>query len=177
MEPISEYGDEPDPIVIDIDDDEPVTSPAIHFNRYPPFHQFPGTTRPPTATVNPLPNPAARLNQKTGANKKANKKSSSQSIVVVDLCSSDEEAEEDENMSVPMDENHDPLLKSASTTNMCVDPSYFSSTCISPNKVYAKPCVYPNIAAGDWHSNYYNVSEPRKTNFFKQMSLYKTSGQ
>lgn len=175
VEPISEYGDEPHPIIIDLEDDEPYTSSGIHLNNHSYFQRFANTSSLPTATVNPLPNPESRFFHKTGISKKVKKKtnfassiSSAQSIIVVDLCSSDEEADEDE--------NHDPLQKSAGASEMWNQPSYFNNACISPNKVWTRPCIYPNVAAGDWHSNYYNVSEPRKSNCFKQMSLYKNSG-
>lgn len=188
-------GDESNPIIIDLDDDEPSLPPPT-----PP----PPATVPTfllitnVATVSPTVRPSIQQNHSPATNSKpvtytvktGVKRSKSSStpmtttrqsidkpIIYVDLCSSDDEMPEEEQVEeievgdlssssacISSDENRDPIQKSRSSTTASTEvSSYLRNSLLTPTKVIAKPCIYPADSTSNWLANLNTDTQRRES--------------
>ncbi|XP_011497464.1 PREDICTED: uncharacterized protein LOC105361877 [Ceratosolen solmsi marchali] len=159
-------GEDPNPIVIDLETDEPSILP-------PSKAVFDRSALTTMATIASMAKKTYRKNCNRAKRSKPLKP-----IIFVDLCSSDDEMLEDEDSSpcISTDENRDPMrrAKTTSTMEVCVDPNFLCTSLLTPSKLCTKPCIYPADSTSGWLTNL-NIDGDQSRSFLKHVSIFKVA--
>jgi hypothetical protein len=158
--------EESNPIVIDLEDDEPISLP-------PSKSVFDRSALTTMATITSI----TKKNHVRKCNT-AKRSKPLKPIIFVDLCSSDDEVVEDEDDSslcISTDENRDPMQRSKTTSTMevCVDPNFLCNSLLAPSKLCNKPCIYPADSTNNWFTTLNIDDQPRS--FLKHVSIFKVT--
>ncbi|XP_003424519.1 uncharacterized protein LOC100679115 [Nasonia vitripennis] len=190
-------GDEFNPIIIDLDDDEPSLPPPTPTPPPPAIPSF-RLVITNVASVSPTVRPSIQQNDSSATHSKpatytvrtgvkrskslstpmtTTRQSINQPILYVDLCSSDDEMPEEDQVEeievgelssssacISTDENRDPIQKLRSPTTASTNvSSYVRSSLLTPTKVIAKPCIYPADSTSNWLANLNTDTQHRES--------------